>query len=98
LIFDANLEWSAKEAGKDEAKTARFWFRRKYGLTATDPRYLDMTEEGMLSDYWAHYYYDKPESEFEADTENYDDEVAAMEAEIDVDDLEDISHGEPSAD
>lgn len=53
----------------------------------------------MLADYWAHYYYDKPEEEFEAVTDDYDAEVARMEAEAapPPDDLEDISNGEPLA-
>lgn len=97
LIFDASLDADAREIGKEDSKTIRFWFRRKYGLTVTDPRYLDMTEAGMLEDYWAHYYYDKPEEEFEAVTDDYDAEVARMEAEAapPPDDLEDISNGEP---
>jgi len=54
-----------------------------------------MTDEAMLTDYWAHYYYEKPDSEFESSTDNFEDEIAAMDAEFGVneDDFEDISHG-----
>jgi hypothetical protein len=31
-----------------------WWFRRHYNLAPTDPRYLDMTPEGMEIEYWAH--------------------------------------------
>lgn len=55
-----------------------------------------MTEEGILTDYWAHYYYEKPESESEFGTDNFEDELAVMDAENGIppdDDLEDISNG-----
>lgn len=45
-----------------------FWFRRKYHLSPRDPLFLDLTVEEMLTDYWAHHYYDNPkaaEQEFE---------------------------------
>lgn len=97
LIFDENLESSTKAAAREAASTIRFWFRRKYNLPITDDRYLGMTEEGMSIDYWAHYYYDKPEAEWESGTDNFDEKVAAMEAEMAMppdDDFEDISHGQ----
>jgi len=31
-----------------------WWFRKHYNLAPTDPRYLDMTAEGMEIEYWAH--------------------------------------------
>ena len=37
-----------------------FWFRRKYGLTPNDPRFLSLTREEIVSDYWAHQYFDNP--------------------------------------
>jgi len=95
-IFEINRDRDCKEDAKEVAKTVRFWFRRKYSLPPADPRYLDMTEEGMLTEYWAHYYYDKPDSEWEEDTDNFDEEVAAMDAEMGIppdDDFEDISNG-----
>jgi len=67
-------------------------------LPPTDPRYLDMTELAMLTEYWAHYYYDKPEGEFEGSTDDFDDLVAGMEADAGIppdDDFEDISNGHP---
>ncbi len=42
-----------RERAKDEAlsllkdEPGRIWFRRKYNLPPTDPRYLDMTDEGI---------------------------------------------------
>ena len=96
LIFGASLERDAKDAARDESRTVRFWFRRKYNLLASDDRYLDMTEAAMLTDYWAHYYYDKPEGEFEGGTDNFDEEQAQMDAEMGLlpaSDFEDISHG-----
>lgn len=39
-----------------EAKTLRYWFRNKYRLPPTDPRYLDMTEAEIEMEYQAHLY------------------------------------------
>lgn len=97
LIFDKRLQRDSKEEAKEVAGTVRFWFRRKYSLPPTDARYLDMTEAAMLTEYWAHYYYDKPDGEWEEDTDDFDEELAAMDAEMgippDDDDFEDISNG-----
>lgn len=49
-----------------------FWFRRKYRLTETDPRYLDMTREGMLTDFWAHHYFDNPKAAGDAEDADFD--------------------------
>ena len=97
LIFEKRLERNAKDAAKEAASTVRFWFRRKYNLPPTDARYLEMTEEAMLTDYWSHYYYEKPDGEFEETTDNFEEQVAAMDAQMEAlpdDDLEDISNGE----
>lgn len=96
LIFAKSRERDAKDLAREEASTIRFWFRRKYGLPPTDPRYLDMTELAMSVDYWAHYYYEKPEDEWEGGTDNFDEELAAMDAEMGIPpdgDFEDISNG-----
>ena len=37
-----------------------FWFRRKYNLTPNDPRFLSLTREEIIADYWAHQYYENP--------------------------------------
>lgn len=98
LIFDANLKSVSRAAAKELSGTVRFWFRKKYGLPPSDDRYLDMTEEAMLTDYWAHYYYDKPANEWESETDHFDDELAAMDAEMGIpidDDFEDVSDGDP---
>lgn len=95
-IFDASLERRAKDAAREASSTVRFWYRRKYNLPVTDARYLDITEDEMLTDYWSHYYYEKPEGEFEFGTDNFEDELADMDAEMGIplgDDFEDISHG-----
>lgn len=96
LIFDANLELDAKEAAREVATTIRFWFRRKYNLPPTDDRFLGMTELAMVTEYWAHYYYDKPKDQWECDTDDFEAVQAAMDAEMGIppdDDFEDISHG-----
>ena len=36
-----------------QASKLTFWFRRHYNLSPLDPRYLDMTEEGIVVEYEA---------------------------------------------
>ena len=57
-----------------------FWYRKKYNLTVNDPRFLDSTIEDIETDYWAHYYYDRPNvtEEIEDDDFDVDAEIAAM--------------------
>lgn len=77
------------------AGTVALWFRRKYSLPPSDPRFLDMTELDMLTDYWAHYYADRP-NEHEAENEDFDADLARLRqqvAQTPPDDLEDISDG-----
>ena len=93
------LSQDAKQQGKKEANSHRLWFRDKYGLAPTDPRYLAMTDEGIEAEYWAYQYQaDKVSDEIE---EDYDfdmaAEVARIEAEAErnrptpvVDDWEDV--------
>ena len=68
-LFAKEMRQAAKERGKDLAKTIEFWFRKKYSLTEHDPRFLEMTVEEMLADYWAHHYHDNPN----AGQEEYED-------------------------
>lgn len=61
------------------AKSVEFWFRKKYGLTENDPRFLEMTVEAMLSDYWAHHYFDNPNADQEEfENPDFEDDVKAM--------------------
>lgn len=62
------------------AETLEFWFRRKYSLTRTDPRFLDATLEDMLEDYWAHRVAEDPKAADEVEDAdfNLDEVVAAM--------------------
>ena len=61
------------------AQTAEFWFRRQYNLPPSDPRFLDVTVEEMLTDYWAHHFYNNPKAgEQEVEDEEFD-----MQAELD---------------
>lgn len=64
------------------AGTVEFQFRRRYSLPPTDPRFLDATREEVLVDWWAHQHTDDPglRNEVAMDSEDYEAEIAAMEA------------------
>lgn len=84
----------AKSEGKELAQTLGYWFRRKYNLAPTDPRYLDATPHEMLVEYWADHYHSAPPvtEEFEDDDFDLDALVNNPDAWEDV-----ISYGEDSS-
>jgi hypothetical protein len=45
-----------KKAGRALKETLEFWFRKKYNLAPTDPRFLDCTPEQIQTEFWAHQY------------------------------------------
>jgi hypothetical protein len=60
------------------AETYQFWFRRKYNLPPSDPRFLALTPEDVEAEYWAYEYAEAGgKEEFEDDDfdeiENIDD-------------------------
>lgn len=70
---------TAKARARDLVGTVEFEFRRKYLLTETDPRFLDVTLEDMITDIWAHRFADDPKSMDEVEDEEFDaDDVAAQ--------------------
>lgn len=71
-LFAANLLKASKRNGRERSKTVEFWFRRKYGLTSTDPRFLDCTLDEMMTDYWAHHFFDDPKAGDEVEDEDFD--------------------------
>ena len=61
------------------AGSLEFWFRRKYSLPPTDPRFLDLTTEDIESEYWAHYYHENAgKEEVEDDDFDLEAEIARM--------------------
>jgi hypothetical protein len=66
-----------------------FWFRRKYNLAPTDPRFLDATIEDIETDYWAHYYAENP-SDTEVEDEDFDADEFVREQLKNLDDWEEI--------
>ena len=67
----------AKDQARENYGTIEFWFRRTYGLTRTDPRFLDATVADMLEDYWMHTFYDDPKAADEIEDEDFDPEKVA---------------------
>jgi hypothetical protein len=62
------------------ATSLEFWYRRKFNLAPTDPRYLDATYEQIEAEYWAHVYFDKPPGE-EIEDEDFDKEAVMKQME-----------------
>ena len=60
--FAEERNQQAKQLAREAYGSVEFWFRRKYNLTRTDPRFLEATVEDMLEDLWMHTYYDDPEA------------------------------------
>jgi hypothetical protein len=71
-----------------------FWFRRKYNLTPNDPRFLDLTTEDLMTEYYAHLYFDDPTK---AATEVVDDDfdVDAELAQINAEAEQELNSGDP---
>lgn len=63
------------------SETLEFAYRRRYNLPPTDPRFLDATEADMLVDHWAHRHWDDPKLRDEVVTDDFENELAQMEAE-----------------
>lgn len=61
------------------AETIEFWFRRKYNLPPSDPRFLDLTSEEIETEYWAHYYRENAGKDIAEDDDfDLDAEIARM--------------------
>lgn len=86
----------AKERARNLYDTIEFWFRRKYNLPANDPRFLDSTIEEMLTDFWAHTYYDDPKALDTYEDDDFDidsvaDEIGYTPPPADDDDWEELT-------
>lgn len=81
--FETDLEKLSKRRGRERAKTIEFRFRRRYNLTENDDRFLDATVEEMMTDLFAHHFFENPKAseEFEDDDFDLAAELAAIEAE-----------------
>lgn len=92
-LFVAERERWAREEGKARFTSYQFWYRRKYNLTSTDPRYLDATLEEMMADYFAHTFFDDPKAANEVVDDDFDpDDVARQIGAADLpDDFEELT-------
>ncbi|CAH2606339.1 conserved protein of unknown function (plasmid) [Rhodovastum atsumiense] len=66
--------------GFELADRMDFHVRRRYGLPPTDPRFLDMTVEDIVLDYWAHAVTDNPKLRDEHINPDFEQEMAELEA------------------
>mgnify|MGYP000090017941 FL=1 len=84
----------ARARGREESGTVKFWFRRKYNLPPNSPLFLSLTDEEVLTDFFAHYYADNPNAEQESVDDDFDmdAELALADAEAEglPDDFEDV--------
>lgn len=89
-LFVADRNLRAKTEGLARFKTVEFWYRRKYSLPATDPRFLAVTVDEMLADYYAHLFFDDPKAAETVEDENFDQDAVAREIGFAGDDWEDV--------
>jgi hypothetical protein len=78
-----------KRQGRELAGTLEFWFRRKFNLPPNDPRFLEMTDEGMAVEFWAHHYAEKPPAE-EIEDDDLDVDQVLADIERNPDGWEDV--------
>ncbi|WP_141312860.1 hypothetical protein [Novacetimonas hansenii] len=71
----------ARERALERCDQIRFRWRRQYNLPPTDPRYLEMTVGEMLEDLLCHQFLDHPETRATMITDDFDEELARLEAE-----------------
>jgi hypothetical protein len=64
------------------------WYRRRYNLPPTDPRFLDSTVEDIELDYWTQHFADRPNAVEDEDDDFDIDEIKAQMA-ANPDDWED---------
>ncbi len=79
-LFARDQNLLAKQLAREAFGSVEFWFRRKYNLTRTDPRFLEATVADMLEDLWMHTYYEDPKAVTETvEDDDFDpNAVAAM--------------------
>src|SRR4051812_48863669 len=82
--FVQALRETASDQGIALADTAEFKFRRRYNMPPTDPRFLNATLDDILIDLWAHAHHDDPGLRNSVSDPNFDEELAAMEAEAKI--------------
>ncbi len=83
-----------KRIASQQSKSVEWWFRDRYKLAPTDPRFLDMTRNGMVLEYWTAHYASMPAASFEADDPDFDLQQAIEDLGIsdDDEDWEDAPH------
>jgi len=77
--FDRNRRKLAKRRGRELANSYELWFRNKYQLAPTDPRFLSATAEEIEAEYWAYQYQD---NKVQDEIEDEDFDLAAVLAEF----------------
>lgn len=77
-LFDRERGVRTKQAARENFDTIEFWFRWKYNLTRTDPRFLEATLDDMLEDFWLRTFKEDPKAADEDEDPDFDpDNVAA---------------------
>lgn len=64
------------------SETIGFEFRRRYGLTPRDPRYLELTDDEIEVDYWAHMHAENPKLREEEFDPEFDQAAADLDKEL----------------
>ena len=67
-----------------------FWFRKRFSLAPTDPRFLDLTTEQLVVEFWAWSYDANPNLSEEVEDEDFDIEEVKRRMEENPDDWADV--------
>lgn len=80
--FDRQRSGEARRLGRARANSLETWFRRRYRLAPTDPRFLAATLDDIETDFWTQRYADGGVTEdYVSDGFDLNDELARIEAE-----------------
>ncbi|HPC58111.1 MAG TPA: hypothetical protein PK689_03845 [Kiritimatiellia bacterium] len=67
-----------KDQARERSRLIETWYRDRYRLPPTDPRFLNLTPAELLLEYWTVHYATQPAGATEFDTPDFDADVAAM--------------------
>jgi hypothetical protein len=88
--FAEETKRTARRRGKERSSTLEFWFRRKFNLAPTDPRFLDITADELAVEYHAWDSFERPVAE-EFEDDEFDRDAILRDMETNPGNWEDVT-------